>query len=103
MCFALTVPKFNYDGALQSFIVYNDEIFVFDREGNEVGTYTNKLSSIEFKVCEEEHNYSTLSERFVLVMEFGEITVYDGEHFWYKGQSYVVVGENNFDFLFCEE
>ncbi len=97
------VPKFNYDGALQSFIVYNDEISVFDREGNEVGTYTNKLSSIEFTVCEEEHNYSTLSERFTLVTEFGEITVYDGEHFWYKGQSYVAVGENNFDFLFCEE
>ena len=36
------------------------------------------------------------------VTEFGEITIYDGAHFWYKGQSYVAVGENNFAFLFCE-
>ena len=97
------VPKFSYDGALQSFIIYNDEVTVFDRKENELGTYMGKLSSIEFKVCEEEHNYTTLTERFALVAEFGEITVYDSEHFWYKGQSYVAVGDNNFDFLFCVE
>lgn len=32
--------------------------------------------------------------------EFGELTVYDAYHFWYKGQSYVCVGETDFDFLF---
>lgn len=96
------MPKFNYDGAVQSFVIYDDEISVFDREGNEVGTYTDKLSSIEFVVCREEHSYTTLTDRFTLVTEFGEITVYDSEHFWYKGQSYVAVGENNFAFLFCE-
>jgi hypothetical protein len=96
------MPKFNYDGAVQSFVIYNDEISVFDREGNEVGTYTDKLSSVEFTVCREEHNYTTLTEKFILVTEFGEITVYDGAHFWYNGQSYVAVGENDFALLFCE-
>ena len=96
------MPKFNYDGAVQSFIVYTDTVHVFNREGSELGSFADMLSAIEFEICKEEHNYTSLMERFTLVTEFGEITVYDSEHFWYKGQSYVVVGENNFGFLFCD-
>ena len=35
-----------------------------------------------------------------VVTDLGEIKVYDANHFWYKGQSYVVVSDFDFSFLF---
>jgi hypothetical protein len=47
------------------------------------------------------YGFRRLSFEFRGVLyEFGEITVYDAKHFWYKGQSYVIVGDLDFGFLF---
>ena len=94
------MPKFFYDGATSSFVTYADEITVVDKQGAEVGVYQNPLSAIEFVICREEHNYTTMTPWLKVVTDFGEIKVYDAKHFWYKGQSYVVVGDLDFSFLF---
>lgn len=93
------LPSFPYDLAASVFVTDSDEIKVYN--GDEfTGSYSGIISKIEFTVCNEEHHYTTLTPRRRVVTDFGEITVYDDCHFWYKGQSYVVVGDFDFGFLF---
>ena len=94
------MPGFFYDGATSSFVTYADEITVIDKQGAEVGVYQNPLLAIEFVICREEHNYTTMTPWLKVVTDLGEIKVYDANHFWYKGQSYVVVSDFDFSFLF---
>lgn len=94
------LPQFPFEGATQSFITYADKITVFDREGKEVGEYSDMLGSVEFTVCHDDHGYTALTPYLTVVTDFGELTVYDACHFWYKGQSYVCTDEHNFGFLF---
>ena len=97
MCSAL--PDFPYDLAASVFVTHSDEITVYNKD-EFVGSYSGVLSKIEFRICKEEHHYTTLTPQRRVVTDFGEITIYDSKHFWYKGQSYVVVGDHNFGFLF---
>ncbi len=94
------LPEFPYDTATKSFITYTDEITVIDREGDRVGEYTGMLESVEFTVCHDDHGYTTLTPYLTVQTDFGELTVYDTYHFWYKGQSYACTEEHNFGFLF---
>jgi len=92
-------PEFIYDGAYHKFIcqnyaakLYNGEVFV---------DYTNILADLEYVVDpNQDYSYSTLHDTRTLVCEFGEITIYDDTHFWYKGQFYLSVGERDFSEFF---
>ena len=97
MCSAL--PDFPYDLAASVFVTHSDEITVYKKDAF-IGSYSGVLSKIEFRICKEDHHYTTLTPRLRVVTDFGEITAYDAKHFWYKGQSYVVVGDHDFGFLF---
>ena len=97
MCSAL--PDFPYDLAASVFVTHSDEITVYNKDAF-IGSYSGVLSKIEFRICKEDHHYTTLTPRLRVVTDFGEMTVYDSKHFWYKGQSYVVVGDHDFGFLF---
>lgn len=92
-------PGFNYQNATRSFVTKTNDITVFDGE-EQIAIYKNRLRDIEFVICKEEHHYTTQTPKLKVVTDFGELVVYDGKHFWYKGQSYVVVGSNDFEFIF---
>ncbi len=94
-------PDFPYEDAVMSFVTYTDEVTVYDGD-TLIGTWQGKLSSVEFTICNEEHDYTTMTSRLSVVTDFGEITVYDRLHFWYKGQSYVCEDGRDFGFLFLD-
>ena len=93
------LPDFPYGLATSVFVTHSDEIYVYNQY-ELLGVYSDVLSKIEFTICKEDHHYTTLTPRLRIATDFGDITVYDAKHFWYKGQSYVVVGDCDFGFLF---
>ena len=92
-------PDFIYEGAYQKFICQNYAAELY--QGEIFQGYTNILGDLEYIVDpNQDYSYSSLHDTRTLVCEFGEITVYDETHFWYKGQFYLSVGERSFAELF---
>lgn len=92
-------PNFIYLGAFMKFACYdyNAEIY----KNDEFLGQTNILEDIEYIIDpNQDYTYSTTHDTRTLVTEFGEITIYDATHFWYKGQFYLVVGETTFEELY---
>ena len=57
------------------------------------------LGGIEFRPDKDQNKeYTEDQQKFTLAGEFGELTVYDATHFYYKGQHYTVANESDRDF-----
>ena len=92
-------PKFIYDGSYCRFTAndYTAEVY----RGNEFLGKTDILYNLEYIIDpNQDYSYSFSHDARMLVCEFGEITIYDETHFWYKGQFYLSVGERSFVELF---
>ena len=92
-------PKFIYDGSYCRFTAndYTAEVY----RGNEFLGKTDILYNLEYIIDpNQDYSYSFSHDARMLVCEFGEITIYDETHFWYKGQFYLSVGERSFAELF---
>jgi len=91
-------PEIDYNSVVNTFKtgdrteVYDGKVYMYTANGIWL--------DLEFVVDTEEHHWTTTQETRTLVCDFGKVTVYDGTHFRYKGQNYVVAGEKDFSALF---
>jgi len=92
-------PQFIYEGSYCRFTAndYTAEVY----RGEEFLGKTDILYNLEYIIDpNQDYSYSFSHDARTLACEFGEITIYDETHFWYKGQFYLSVGERSFAELF---
>lgn len=92
------LPNIDYSQAVKTFVtadkteVYNKKTYLY--------SVTDFWQDLEFVIDTEEHNWNFAQETRTLVCDFGEVTVYDNVHFYYKGQNYIAVGNQDFSQFF---